>query len=85
MAEVLREQAGLVQSACPAFYQPQFLEGTLTPMSFGNALRDFGVAHRLDGLACYAPPPPPRRAEEEWPMIRFHAVREQHGLDLDDP
>jgi peptide chain release factor 3 len=21
-----------------------------------------------------------RRAEEEWPMLRFHAVREQHGL-----
>ena len=21
-----------------------------------------------------------KRAEEEWPMLRFHAVREQHGL-----
>jgi peptide chain release factor 3 len=21
-----------------------------------------------------------RRAEEEWPMLRFHAVREQHGV-----
>jgi peptide chain release factor 3 len=22
-----------------------------------------------------------KRAEEEWPMLRFHAVREQHGLE----
>ena len=22
-----------------------------------------------------------KRAEEEWPVLRFHAVREQHGLE----
>jgi peptide chain release factor 3 len=63
MVEELREQAGLVQAACPAFDEARFLEGTLTPMFFGSALRDFGVAHLLDGLARYAPPPRSRPAD----------------------
>ncbi|MBU8541641.1 peptide chain release factor 3 [Falsiroseomonas tokyonensis] len=59
----LREQAGLVEAGCPAFDSDQFLQGTMTPVFFGSALRDFGVGHLLDGLARLAPPPRPRPAD----------------------
>ena len=63
VAATLREQAGLAQAACPEFDLDRFRQGTLTPVYFGSALRDFGVAHLLDGLARYAPPPRVRRAD----------------------
>ena len=62
-AATLREQAGLAVTACSAFDRTRFLQGTLTPVFFGSALRDFGVTHLLDGLACFAPPPRPRPAD----------------------
>jgi peptide chain release factor 3 len=62
-AATLREQAGLAQGACPAFDRGRFLQGSMTPVFFGSALRDFGVGHLLDGLARFAPPPRPRRAD----------------------
>ncbi len=62
-AAALREQAGLAQAACAAFDLDRFRQGALTPVYFGSALRDFGVAHLLDGIAHYAPPPRVRLAE----------------------
>ncbi|GGG45174.1 peptide chain release factor 3 [Caldovatus sediminis] len=62
-AAALREEAGLALAACPEFDLARFREGTLTPVFFGSALRDFGVGHLLDGLARYAPPPRPRAAD----------------------
>jgi peptide chain release factor 3 len=62
-AATLREQAGLATMACPTFDHGRFLQGTLTPVFFGSALRDFGVNHLLDGLARFAPPPRPRQAD----------------------
>jgi peptide chain release factor 3 len=34
-----------------------FLEGHLTPVFFGSALRNFGVRDLIDALAAFAPPP----------------------------
>ncbi len=62
-ATTLREQAGLAQGACPPFNRDRFLQGSMTPVFFGSALRDFGVGHLLDGLERFAPPPRPRRAD----------------------
>ncbi len=62
-AAALREQAGLAQGACPPFDRGRFLQGSMTPVFFGSALRDFGVGHLLDGLGRFAPPPHPRRAD----------------------
>ncbi len=62
-AALLREQAELVQAAYPEFDLDAFRSGTLTPVFFGSALRDFGVEHLLDGLAAMAPPPGPRAAD----------------------
>ncbi|MCW8084789.1 peptide chain release factor 3 [Sabulicella glaciei] len=62
-AATLREQVELVQGGFPEFDAEAFLHGTLTPVFFGSALRDFGVGHLLDGLAAMAPPPGRRTAD----------------------
>jgi peptide chain release factor 3 len=64
----LEEGAMLVKEAAKPFDPESFLEGHLTPVFFGSALRHFGVAELLEGLGAYAPPPKPvaaRRAGEE--------------------
>jgi peptide chain release factor 3 len=55
-AEV-EEGAELVQEASKPFDHQSFLEGHMTPVFFGSALRHFGVDELLAGLAAYAPPP----------------------------
>jgi len=62
-AAALREEASLAEAACPEFDLTAFRQGTLTPVFFGSALRDFGIGHLLDGLARYAPPPGPRASD----------------------
>jgi peptide chain release factor 3 len=59
----LREQADLVQGGYPVFDEAAFLQGSMTPVFFGSALRDFGIGHLLDGLGRLAPPPRPRQAD----------------------
>src|SRR6202451_3134610 len=60
-AEV-EEGAMLVSEAAKPFDPQAFLEGHMTPIFFGSALRHFGVDQLLDGLAAYAPPPKAVRA-----------------------
>jgi len=55
-AEV-EEGAMLVQEAAKPFDGRSFLEGHMTPVFFGSALRHFGVDQLLEGLGSYAPPP----------------------------
>jgi len=55
-AEV-EEGAELVQGASKPFELQSFLEGHMTPVFFGSALRHFGVDQLLAGLGAYAPPP----------------------------
>jgi peptide chain release factor 3 len=43
--------------------------------------RDAGDDHDGALVAFFASDWRRKRAEEEWPMLRFHAVREQHGLE----
>jgi peptide chain release factor 3 len=51
------EGATLVQEAAKPFDPQAFLEGHMTPVFFGSALRQFGVRELLEGLAAYAPGP----------------------------
>jgi peptide chain release factor 3 len=44
--------------------------------------RDAGEDHDGALVAFFGSDWRRKRAEEEWPMLRFHAVREQHGLEL---
>ena len=53
----LRDEAELVRAACPEFDLTAYLEGHMTPVYFGSALRNFGVGHLLSGISLYSPPP----------------------------
>ncbi len=53
----LEEGAMLVQEASKPFDPKSFLEGHMTPVFFGSALRHFGIDQLLEGLGAYAPPP----------------------------
>ncbi|HXA37440.1 MAG TPA: peptide chain release factor 3 [Phenylobacterium sp.] len=55
--EELSENAELAQGGLKAFDPQAFLEGHMTPVFFGSALRHFGVDQLLEGLGAYAPPP----------------------------
>ena len=57
-----REEIALVHDACGRFDLKAFREGTLSPVYFGSALRNFGVRDLLDALIAYAPPPLSRKA-----------------------
>jgi peptide chain release factor 3 len=47
----------LVQEASKPFDPQSFLEGHMTPVLFGSALRHFGVDELLDSLGAFAPAP----------------------------
>jgi peptide chain release factor 3 len=52
-----QEGAELVLEASKPFDPQAFLEGHMTPVLFGSALRHFGVEQLLATLGAYAPPP----------------------------
>jgi peptide chain release factor 3 len=58
----LREEASLALAAYPAFDPDAYLEGDLTPVYFGSALKEFGVAELIAALAEFAPSPLPQPA-----------------------
>ncbi|MGK7864034.1 peptide chain release factor 3 [Falsiroseomonas sp. E2-1-a4] len=66
--DILLAEAGLAK-----FDLAKFREGTLTPVYFGSALRDFGVGHLLEGLADFAPPPGDRESDKR----PVHAAEEK--------
>ena len=57
------EELTLAVEGCRPFDRSAFLEGHLTPVLFGSALRDFGVKALIDGLAEFAPPPRAQAAD----------------------
>jgi peptide chain release factor 3 len=59
---MLREEGELAGAAYPQFDIAAFLNGDLTPVFFGSALRESGVRELLAGLAAFAPPPGPQPA-----------------------
>jgi peptide chain release factor 3 len=56
-AEAAISEIELAAEACKPFDKAAFLEGHLTPVFFGSALRNFGVRDLIDALGQYAPPP----------------------------
>jgi len=66
--EEVREGALLVQEASKPFDPQSFLEGHMTPVLFGSALRHFGVDELLGSIGAFAPAPKlvaARRADAE--------------------
>jgi len=53
----LDEEAMLVREGLSAFDRATYREGHQTPVFFGSALKNFGVAELLDALAAHAPSP----------------------------
>ncbi|MBP0493200.1 peptide chain release factor 3 [Roseomonas indoligenes] len=83
--EALREGAELA-SAFPSFDIEAFRQGTMTPVYFGSALRDFGIGHLLEGLARFAPQPgarpaDTRRVQPEEPALTGFVFKIQANMD----
>ncbi|MBX2878979.1 MAG: peptide chain release factor 3 [Granulosicoccus sp.] len=60
MANELREELELVEGACHEFDLSAYLAGELTPVYFGSAINNFGVAELLSDFVQYAPAPQSR-------------------------
>jgi peptide chain release factor 3 len=57
MLDELKDEIELVQGASHKFDLDEYLEGKLSPVYFGSALRNFGVMEMLDGFVECAPGP----------------------------
>ena len=53
----MADEIDLARSALPEFDQESFAAGHLTPVYFGSAIKEIGVADLLNGLAEYGPRP----------------------------
>ncbi len=51
------DETSLAIDACKPFDRESFLEGHLTPVFFGSALRNYGVRDLINALGEFAPPP----------------------------
>lgn len=63
LLEDLRDAVLLVQAGCEPFDEEAYLAGLQTPVYFGSAINNFGVAEMLSGFVAHAPGPAPRQAE----------------------
>ena len=57
-----RDEIELVKDLCHSFDRQAFLEGHLSPVYFGSAIKNFGVRDLLEALTIYAPPPRDQQA-----------------------
>jgi peptide chain release factor 3 len=55
--QVFIDELELAREACRPFDKQAFLEGHMTPVFFGSALRNFGVRDLINALGAFAPPP----------------------------
>jgi peptide chain release factor 3 len=57
------EGVELAREACRPFDRQAYLEGHLTPVYFGSALRNFGVRDLIEAVGQFAPPPRDQEAD----------------------
>ncbi|MGX7951113.1 peptide chain release factor 3 [Tsuneonella sp. HG249] len=60
----LAEEIELAREGYPAFDLEAFLNGDLTPVFFGSALKNFGVEELIAAIDRWAPPPRPQPSDE---------------------
>src|SRR5690606_36292422 len=65
--EALTEALELVEGGYPAFDRQSFLEGHMTPVLWGSALRHFGIEQLLAAIGEWAPAPKVMKARKEAP------------------
>ena len=61
--EDIAEEIELARAGYPQFDIEAYRLGDLTPVYFGSALKNFGVAELIDAIAKYAPPPRPQSSD----------------------
>jgi len=61
------DAAELVEGGYPAFNRQSFLEGHMTPVLWGSALRHFGIDELLAAIGEWAPPPKTMKAHKAAP------------------
>jgi peptide chain release factor 3 len=82
----LEENVELGAEAYPAFDREAFLEGHLTPVFFGSALRDYGVEEIIEFIAEFGPPPHAQPAtarviRPEEPKVTGFVFKVQANMD----
>lgn len=60
----IAEEIELAQAGYPEFDLKAYRHGDLTPVYFGSALKNFGVAELIDAIARFAPPPRPQSSDQ---------------------
>ncbi|MCH7628874.1 MAG: peptide chain release factor 3 [Proteobacteria bacterium] len=60
----IAEEIELAQAGYPEFDIEAYRHGDLTPVYFGSALKNFGVAELIDAIARFAPPPRPQSSDQ---------------------
>ncbi len=60
----IADEVELAQGGYPGFDLEAYRNGDLTPVYFGSALKNFGVAQLIDAIAQYAPPPRPQPSDD---------------------
>jgi peptide chain release factor 3 len=58
--EKFKEEAALAQGGYAGFDLASYRAGDLTPVFFGSALKEFGIAEMIAAIADHAPPPRPQ-------------------------
>ncbi|MEJ6011991.1 peptide chain release factor 3 [Novosphingobium aquae] len=56
----IADEVELAQGGYPSFDLEAYRNGDLTPVYFGSALKNFGVAELINAIATFAPPPRPQ-------------------------
>ena len=85
-AAAIAGEFDLVRQACRKFDLASFLEGHLSPVFFGSALKNFGVGDLLDAIGRIAPSPRPQKAdirvvEPEEPRMSAFVFKIQANMD----
>ena len=70
--EELEEGSEMALEMLPKVNKQAFLEGHLTPIVFGTALRHFGVGELLETLEEFAPPPRPQDCQKKDATHKAH-------------
>jgi peptide chain release factor 3 len=91
MAEEFREEIELVRGASNEFDHDAYLKGELTPVFFGSAINNFGMAELLDAFDEFAPSPMGRptrtrivRPDEDNLTVKVRHVRLGKDMKIPD-
>ncbi|MBJ6122084.1 peptide chain release factor 3 [Sphingomonas mollis] len=86
LPERFADEVELAQAGYAEFDGDRYRAGDLTPVYFGSALKDFGVADLIGALAEHAPPPRPQPADPapvapENPEVTGFVFKVQANMD----